>query len=165
MAFRIQDPVTQLFLKLDGKNIVLAETGDDFTEDENGIVGVTTLSSRVYSLPRETTWKFTEDGAITCDGYRFIVADARQMRPLRSLQKQIWTKVGGDAPVPVPAPVPAPEVPEVAEPEPEATPEVPEVAEPEEDVPVARSAALIEEALNAQAADAVADEEPAEQEA
>lgn len=159
MAFRIQDPATQLFWKLDGKNIVLAETGDDFTEDENGIVGVTTLSTRVYSLPRETTWKFTEDSAITCDGYRFIVADDRQMRPLRSLQKQVWTKVGG-APVPVPEPVP--EAPEAAE-EPEPVAEVPEVAEPEEeDVPVARSAALIEEALNAQAADAAAPEETEE---
>jgi hypothetical protein len=156
MAFRIQDPETKLFWKLDGKNIILAETGDDFTEDENGkIVGVATLSSRVYSLPRETTWKFTEDGAITCDGYRFIVADARQMRPLRSLQKQVWTKVGG---------VPAPEVPEVeAAPEvPEPAPEVPETEpESEEDVPVARSAALIEEALNAQAAEPEEEEEEA----
>ena len=48
-------------------------------------------------------------------------------------------------PVPeVPAAVPEPE-PEVPEPE----PEVPEVEEEEEDVPVARSAALIEESLNA----------------
>jgi len=58
----------------------------------------------------------------------------------------------------------APE-PEVAEPEPEVAEPEPEVAEPEEeDVPVARSAALIEEALNAQAADAAAaadDEEEA----
>ena len=48
-------------------------------------------------------------------------------------------------PVPeVPAAVPEPE-PEVPEPE----PEVPEVEEEEEDVPVARSAALIEQSLNA----------------
>jgi hypothetical protein len=58
--------------------------------------------------------------------------------------------------LPPPAPVAEPEVPEpvpevpepVAEPEvPEPVPEVPEVDD--EDVPVARSAALIEEALNA----------------
>jgi len=44
-------------------------------------------------------------------------------------------------PEPEPVPVPAP-----VEPEPEVEPEV---ADDEEDVPVARSAALIEEALNA----------------
>jgi len=44
-------------------------------------------------------------------------------------------------PVPVPAPVPVPE------PEPEPVPVTPE--DEEEDVPVQRSAALIEEALNA----------------
>jgi hypothetical protein len=53
-------------------------------------------------------------------------------------------------PVPVPAPVvPEPEpvpVPAPVVPEPEVEPEV---ADDEEDVPVARSAALIEEALNA----------------
>ena len=53
-------------------------------------------------------------------------------------------------PVPEPAPVvPEPEpVPEPAPVVPEPEPEVPEV-EDEEDVPVARSAALIEESLNA----------------
>jgi len=47
------------------------------------------------------------------------------------------------APPPDPAPVAVPE------PVPEPEPEVPEVEDDEEDVPVARSAALIEEALNA----------------
>jgi hypothetical protein len=53
--------------------------------------------------------------------------------------------------VPEPAPVvPEPEpVPEPAPVVPEPEPEVPEVEDDEEDVPVARSAALIEEALNA----------------
>jgi hypothetical protein len=50
------------------------------------------------------------------------------------------------APPPDPAPVAAPVVPE---PVPEPAPVVPEVEEEEEDVPVARSSALIEEALNA----------------
>ena len=44
--------------------------------------------------------------------------------------------------VTVPEPEPEPEVPEVED-------EVPEVEEEEEDVPVARSAALIEQSLNA----------------
>ena len=47
-------------------------------------------------------------------------------------------------PEPEPVPVPAPEPVPVPVPEPE-----PEVADEEEDVPVQRSAALIEEALNA----------------
>jgi len=65
----------------------------------------------------------------------------------------------GTGHVPEPAPVVVPETaPVVPEPEPvpepapvvpEPEPEVPEVEEDEEDVPVARSAALIEEALNA----------------
>jgi hypothetical protein len=57
------------------------------------------------------------------------------------------------APPPDPAPVAVPEPePEVPEPEPEVPevePVVPEVEDDEEDVPVARGAALIEEALNA----------------
>jgi hypothetical protein len=52
-------------------------------------------------------------------------------------------------PAPVAVPEPEPEVPEPEVPEPEPEPEVPEVVDDEEDVPVARSAALIEEALNA----------------
>jgi len=62
---------------------------------------------------------------------------------------------GAPPPDPEPVAVPEPVVPEpvVPEPEPEVPepePEVPEVEDDEEeDVPVARSAALIEEALNA----------------
>ena len=52
--------------------------------------------------------------------------------------------------VPVAVPEPEPEVPEPEPEVPEPEPEVPAEPEPEEeDVPVARSAALIEEALNA----------------
>lgn len=65
------------------------------------------------------------------------------------------TPHGASPPDPEPVAVPEPE-PEVPEPEPEPEPEVPEpepevpeVDDEEEDVPVARSAALIEEALNA----------------
>jgi hypothetical protein len=54
------------------------------------------------------------------------------------------------APPPDPAPVAVPEPEPVAEPAPVVPePDVPEVEEDDEDVPVARSAALIEEALNA----------------
>jgi len=145
MAFRIQDPSTGLFWKLDGKNILLAEVGDEFTENADGIVGVVTLSSRVYSLPRDTEWRFTQEGYITCDDYHYIVADTRQKRPMRSLEKHVWIKMGGAPTVPEPEP-------EVPEPEPEPEPE-------EEDVPVARGAALIEEALNVQAAAAEEDKD------
>ncbi len=150
MAFRIQDPATGLFWKLDGKNILLAEVGDEFTENADGIIDVVTLSSRVYSLPRDTEWRFTQEGYITRDDYHYIVADTRQKRPMRSLEKHVWTKVGGDAlrAAPTPVAVPEPE-PEVPEPEPEV----------EEDVPVTHGAALIEEALNAQAEDAVEEDE------
>jgi hypothetical protein len=62
---------------------------------------------------------------------------------------------GAPPPDPAPVAVPAPVVPEpvVPEPVPEPAPVVPEVEDEEEedtgDVPVARSAALIEESLNA----------------
>ena len=58
-------------------------------------------------------------------------------------------------PEPEPEPEPTPSAPEPEpEPEPEPTPSAPEPEpEPEEDVPVTRSAALIEEALNAKAAE------------
>ena len=150
MAFRVQDPATNLFWKLDGKNIILAEEGSDFTEDDTGIVGVATAGVRVYSLPRKSAWKMTSDGFITCDDYHYIIADNRQMRPLRSLQKQVWAKVvEGVEPTPVaPEPVPAP----VVEPVEDDVPDLVSESEEVEDVPVARSAALIEEALNAQAA-------------
>ena len=57
---------------------------------------------------------------------------------------------GAPPPDPEPVAVPEPVVPEPEPEVPEPEPEVPEVEDDEEeDVPVARSAALIEEALNA----------------
>ena len=165
MAFRIQDPVSGLFWTISGKRVVLTETsGSDFTEGPDGLVDVFTAGNYVYSLPRPANWKFTADGFLTSGGSRFISANISQKCPIRSTCPIAWVKVGGAEPV-------VPAVEEEAEPEvqvvdEEAEPEVPEVpaveAEAdEEDVPVARSAALIEEALNAKAAAPDTDEEEA----
>jgi hypothetical protein len=169
MAFRIQDPVSGLFWTISGKRVVLTETnGSDFTEGPDGLVDVFTAGNYVYSLPRPANWKFTADGFLTSGGSRFISANISQKCPIRSTCPIAWVKVGGAEPVAAPAPVEAePEVQVVDE---EAEPEVQvvdEEAEPEvqvvdeEDVPVARSAALIEEALNAKAAAPDTDDEEA----
>jgi len=159
MAFRIQDPVSGLFWTISGKRVVLTETnGSDFTEGPDGLVDVFTAGNYVYSLPRPANWKFTADGFLTSGGSRFISANISQKCPIRSTCPIAWVKVDGAEPVAAPAPVEAePEVPVVEEePEAEAEPEA-----DEEDVPVARSAALIEEALNAKAAAPDTDEEEA----
>jgi hypothetical protein len=169
MAFRIQDPASGLFWTISGKRILLTETsGSDFTEGPDGLVDVFTAGNYVYSLPRPANWKFTADGFLTSGGSRFISANISQKCPIRSTCPTAWVKVGGAEPVAAPAPVEAePEVQVVDE---EAEPEVQvvdEEAEPEvqvvdeEDVPVARSAALIEEALNAKAAAPDTDDEEA----
>jgi hypothetical protein len=147
MAFRIQDTVSSLFWKVSGERIVLAETGDDFTEGPDGLVNVFTAGNYVYALPRPSEWKFTADGFLTFDGTHFISTDVSEKCPVLSTSPTAWVKVGGAEPVAVPEPVPVPE--------PVAVPEV----EEEEDVPVSRGAALIEEALNAAAAAPDADEE------
>ena len=148
MAFRIQDPTSGLFWKVSGSRIVLSETADDFTEGPDGLDNVFTTGNYVYSLSRPSVWKFTTEGFLTCDGCHFISANDVQKCPVLSTTPSAWMKVG--------------DVPEVETvPEAETVPEVePEVeAEPEEDVPVARSAALIEEALNAKEAAPDTDEE------
>jgi hypothetical protein len=117
-----------------------------------------------------TSWTI-EDGVISVDSDHIIQYDEgiEALRVTNTPTAWILVPVGAaPAPVAVPEPVVAPvavpePVPEpVAAPEPVAVPE-PEPESEEEDVPVARSAALIEEALNAQAADAakVHDEEEA----
>jgi|694.fasta_scaffold23955_5 hypothetical protein len=140
MAFRIQDTVSSLFWKISGERIVLAETGDDFTEGPDGLVNVFTAGNYVYALPRPSEWKFTSDGFLTFDGTHFISTDVSEKCPVLSTAPTAWVKVGGAEPVAVPEPV--------AEEEDE---DVPELVDDEEDVPVARGSALIEEALNAAA--------------
>ena len=166
MAFRIQDPASGLFWTISGKRILLTETsGSDFTEGPDGLVDVFTAGNYVYSLPRPANWKFTADGFLTSGGSRFISANISQKCPIRSTCPTAWVKVGGVEPVAEAEAEPEPVVP-VAEAEPEAEPEadeedVPELVDDEEDVPVTRGSALIEEALNANAAAPDTDEEEA----
>ena len=154
MAFRIQDPESGLFWSVDGTKIVLTETGDEFTETAEGLVNVFLAGSYLYFMDRPISWKFTEDGAITCGSF-FIIPDVSHGCPVVAREAKPWVKVGGaPAPEPEAAAEPEPEVEAAAEPVAEPEPEVEAAAEPEseEDVPVNRAAALIEEALNAQAA-------------
>lgn len=149
MAFRIQDPVSGLFWKIDGMKIVLADDGSEFAETAEGLVNVFLAGSYLYFIDRPISWKFTIDGFIQSGDF-FIAPDLAHGAPVVSRFSTVWTKV---AETQEPEPV---AVAEVAAPEPE-----PEAVEEEEDVPVARSAALIEEALNAKAATPDTDEEEA----
>lgn len=162
MAFRVQDPVSGLYWKVDGTKIVLAEAGDDFTETEEGLVNVFLSGSYLYFMDRPISWKFTDEGFVQA-GRFFVVPDVAHGCPVVSLSSAVWAKVATapeTAPVTEPVAEPEPEVVPVAEPEPE-EPAAEPVAEPEseEDVPVDRASALIEEALNAQAAAATEDED------
>jgi len=165
MAFRVQDPVSSLFWEVDtGYRIRLGEKGSVYTHNSDGsIVNVETgmtlrlVGNKVVEGDWAAFWTIA-DGVISMDIEHIIQYDETSSTlRVASTPAVPWIIVpeGSEA---------APE-PEVAEPEPEVAEPEPEVAEPEEeDVPVARSAALIEEALNAQAADAAAaadDEEEA----
>ena len=160
MAFRVQDPVSSLFWEVDtGYRIRLGEKGSVYTHRSDGSIanvetGMTLrlVGNKVVEGDWAVFWTIA-DGVISMDIEHIIQYDETSSTlRVASTPAVPWIIVpeGSEA---------APE-PEVAEPEPEvAEPEV-EVVEPEEeDVPVARSAALIEEALNAQAADAAADDE------
>jgi len=171
MAFRIQDPESGLFWKISDNAIGLAETGDEFSENDDGLVNVFKSGSYVYFMDKPAMWKFTSNGSITTDDHVFIAASVPHMRPVISTTPTNWVKVGASAPVPEVAetvPEVAETVPEVAETVPEVEDEdeeedVPELEDEEEDVPVKRAAALIEEALNAQAAAAAAAAAPEEE--
>ena len=139
MAFRIQDPTSGLFWKVSGERIVLSETADEFTESSDGLVNVHQAGNYLYFLPRPSAWKFTAEGYLTFDGHHFVNASVDQMCPVLTATPYAWVKVGGVVPEPVAVPEP----------------------ESEEDVPVARSAALIEEALNAKVAADTDEEEEA----
>ena len=181
MAFRVQDPVSSLFWEVDsGYRIRLGEKGSVYTHNSDGsIVNVETgmtlrlVGNKVVEGDWAAFWTIA-DGVISMDIEHIIQYDETSSTlRVASTPAAPWIIIPeGSVPEPevaVPEPevaVPEPEVaepePEVAEPEPEDEEDEPE--EDDDDVPVARSSALIEEALNAQAADAAAaaaDEEEA----
>jgi hypothetical protein len=175
MAFRIQHPDSGLFwnsTKAPG-SIVLADAAEATVyevEQPNHIRNVATgLCLRHYSyIMREDAhggpeydfeYDIESDGTILnpFGGGHFVGFEDGVMRIVKDgAVKWVIVKDGEAAPAPVVEAAPEP-VPVVEE------PEVDDVPEDEEDVPVARSAALIEEALNAKAAEEE-EEEPTEEE-
>ena len=172
MSFRIQHPDSGLFwnsTKAPG-SIVLAAAAEATVyevEQPNHIRNVATgLCLRHYSyIMREDAhggpeydfeYDIESDGTILnpFDGGHFVGFENGVVRIVKDgAVKWVIVKDGEPAPAPVPVVEAAP----VAEPEPEV-----EEVESEEDVPVQRSAALIEEALNAEAeAEEEAEEEDA----
>jgi hypothetical protein len=164
MAFRIQDPASKLFWEVDGGDrIRLGDKGSVYTHDSATGFIVNVDTGMNINIPGNvvmeggwpTVWTI-EDGVISVDADHIIRYDEDMLYLRATSDPASWVLVPVGAPVAAPEPVAAP----VAAPEPEAEPET--APEPEEeDVPVARSAALIEEALNAQAAAAAESEEEA----
>ena len=161
MAFRIRDPASKLFWEVDGGDrIRLGDKGSVYTHNSATGFIVNVDTGMNINIPGNvvmeggwpTVWTI-EDGVISVDADHVIRYDEDMLYLRATSDPASWVLVPVGAPVAAPEPVAAP----VAVPEPEAEPE----AEPEEDVPVARSAALIEEALNAQAAAAAESEEEA----
>jgi hypothetical protein len=180
MAFRIQDPSSKLFWEVDGGNrIRLGDKGSVYTHDSATGFIVNVDTGMNVNIPGKvvmeggwpTVWVI-EDGVISVDAEHIIRHDEDLLYLRVTSDPASWVLVPVAAPVAVPEPVAAP----VAVPEPVAAPVAVPEAEPEseedtsivepeveedEDVPVARAAALIEEALNAQAATAAESEEEA----
>jgi hypothetical protein len=177
MAFRIQHPDSGLFwnsTKTAG-SIVLVDAAEATVyevEQPNHIRNVATgMRLRHYSyVMREDAhggpeydfeYDIKSDGTILnpFDGGHFVGFENGVVRIVKDgAVKWVIVKDGEAAPVPVPVVEAAPEpvveaapVPVVEEPEVDDVPDL--VTDDEEDVPVARSAALIEEALNAKAAE------------
>lgn len=160
MAFRVQDPVSGLFWEVDGGyRIRLAEKGSVYTHDDSSaIVNTETgmplriAGNKVIEGDWPVKWRIV-DGTISMDDEHIIQYDecSSSLRVASTPFSWVLVPAGAEPVAVVPEPVAEP----VAEPESEDE-EVPELVTDDEDVPVARSAALIEEALNAQAADAEA---------
>jgi len=156
MAFRIQDPVTSLFWEVDdGYRIRFGEKGSVYThEDDGSIVNVDTgkplrvAGNKIVEGDWASFWTIA-DGVISIDVEHIAQYDEVSSSLRVAGTPASWVLVPEGTPVAVPEPEPV----SVPEPEPE--------AESEEAVPAARSAALIEEALNAQAAAAAASDEDA----
>lgn len=154
MAFRVQDPVSSLFWEVDaGHRIRLGEKGSVYIHNADGsITNVDTgmplrlSGNKLVEGDWSVSWTIA-DGVISMDAEHIVQYDecSSSLRVASSPASWVIIPIGSAAPAPVPEPEPV----AVAEPEPEPESE----PESEEDVPVARSAALIEEALNAQAAD------------
>jgi hypothetical protein len=178
MAFRVQDPVSGLFWEVDaGHRIRLTEKGSLYIYNTDGsIVNSDTgmplriAGNKVIEGDWPVKWQIV-DGVISVDDEHIIQYDecSETLRVASTPASWVQVPAGASAApepvaVPEPEPVAVPEPEPVAVPEPEAESESASESEPEpepedddeEDVPVARSAALIEEALNAQAADAEA---------
>lgn len=169
MAFRIQDPSSKLFWEVDGGDrIRLGDKGSVYTHDSATGFIVNVDTGMNINIPGNvvmeggwpTAWVI-EDGVIFIDAEHIIRYDEDLLYLRATSEPASWVLVPegvtvAAAPEPVAVPEAEEEAPEaVAEPE-----EAEEEAEPEEeDVPVARSAALIEEALNAQAAEELKDNE------
>lgn len=160
MAFRVQDPISSLFWEVDdGYRIRLGEKGSVYTQNADGsITNVDTgmplrlAGNKLVEGDWSVSWTIA-DGVISMDSEHIVQFDecSSSLRVAPSSASWVIVPVGAIAAAPEPEPEPeaAPEPVTVPEPEPES----------EEDVPVARSAALIEEALNAQAAESEPDEE------
>jgi hypothetical protein len=169
MAFRIQDPVTSLFWEVDdGYRIRLGDKGSVYTQDGTTGFIVNVDTGMNINIPGNvlmeggwpTVWKI-EDGVISVDADHIVQYDEGTLSLRVTSTPASWVLI------PVGAPAVAPVVEETVAEEPavEAEPLAEEPVEEDEDVPVARSAALIEEALNAKAADdaAAAEAEPEEE--
>ena len=136
MAFRIQDPVSSLFWEVDeGLRIRLGDKGSVYTHLADGSITnvdtgrlIRTAGNKIVESDWGTAWKI-EDGVISMDTEHIIQYDETSSSLRVATSPASWILVTADG-----APVAVPEV------------------EEEEDVPVARGAALIEEALNSQAA-------------
>ena len=173
MAFRVQDPVSGLFWEVDGGyRIRLAEKGSVYTHcDSLAIVNTETgmplriAGNKVVEGDWPVKWRIV-DGTISMDDEHIIQYDESSecLRVASTPASWVLVPAGAEPVAVVPEPVaePVAVVPEpVAEPESEDE-EVPALVtddEEDDDVPVARGAALIEEALNAQAAAADEDKE------
>lgn len=167
MAFRIRHAQTGLFWSsgVDQKIRLSVEASkyafiDSILKNADTGLNVMHAACVVHeSTTHPTAWNLSE-GVLSVDSmYATWDASFEVMRA--SATPEVW-EILYDAAVEVPKPIADP-VPE-PEPEPEAEAEsdsesVPDLVTDDEDVPVARAAALIEEALNAAAADA-AEEEP-----
>lgn len=149
MAFRIQDPVTGLFWKMtdEGTRIKLKPDGDVYVQTDDG--ALQNQATGLYIVPACTplnearspqAWTVAADGSL-------ITGDA-----LYAVFSEPWESVVvGRGPRPwVLVPLVAAPAPVEPEPEPESE---------DEDVPVTRGSALIEEALNVQAADDAPDDD------
>ena len=167
MAFRVQDPASGLFWEVDdGYRIRLTEKGSLYIHDDSSaIVNTETgmplriAGNKVVEGDWPVKWRIV-DGTISMDDEHIIQYDESSecLRVASTPASWVLVPAGTDSVVaePVAEPVTEPE----AESETESDEEVPAlVTDDEEDVPVARGAALIEEALNAQAAAADEDKE------